>query len=480
MEDIHSLVWMRRDLRLHDHACLHMALKGDGRIAPVFVFDTDILTHFPDAKDRRVSFLARRLCVLDDQLKLRGGGMLVLHGSAREIMPKLAAKLRIRQVVAAQDVEPSARERDDVVKNALPDTCRFMQPWDHLIQPPHAVLKDDGTPYKVFTPFSRRWKAAHGGADFAEYTVEDGERYADVVALRNAARDIGLSVLEPASGVAAMLEAIGYEQAEEDEWYVGETHVAERLKQFARESMTAYKDRRDYMAVKGTSKLSPYLRFGLVSPRECARYAAENTNEGSHCWLNELIWRDFYAMILFHFPDVVQHEFQELYRNALPWSQNATYIEAFQEGRTGYPVVDAAMRELNQTGWMHNRARMIVASFATKHLKLDWRIGEAYFAQKLMDYDLASNNGGWQWAASTGTDAQPYFRVFNPTAQGEKFDPEGEYVRRFVPELKNTETKYIHAPEKLGMLKPADYPKPIVEHKAAREAAIAMFKEARQ
>ncbi len=472
-----SIAWIRRELRLHDHAVLHTALKGEGAIQLVFIFDTDILARFSDKKDKRLSLLAKRLCVLDDQLKKHGGGMLVLHGRPQELMPKLASALDAKQLVAAEDFEPATRKRDAEVKAALPSTCRMVQPLDHLLQAPYSILKDDETPYKVFTPYSKRWRAAANGYTYEEKTVADKGRYADIEAVRKSCHGAHISTLNPADGPEAMLKAIGYEPAELGEWLVEDDAIHEQLAQFAKQMLRGYQDSRNMLAEEGTSKLSPYLRFGFISVRECARLAVHQESEGSYTWLNELIWRDFYAMILHHFPEVVEHEFQEKYRGGvLDWSSNERHIEAFKEGKTGYPVVDAAMRQLNETGWMHNRARMIVASFATKHLGLDWRIGEEYFAQKLMDYDLASNNGGWQWAASTGTDAQPYFRVFNPTTQGERFDPKGEYIRKYVPELADVEDKYIHEPHKAGLFAQVDYPEPIVEHKAARAAAIERFK----
>lgn len=465
-------------MRLVDHACLSTALKSQGDIQPVFIFDSDILARFDDKKDRRLSFLAQRLCVLDDQLKQRGGRMLVLHGSAQEVMPKLASALDAQQLVAAEDFEPATRERDRQVKKSLPDNCRFVQPLDHLIHAPYKILKDDGTPYKVFTPYSRRWREHANDTSYAEYSVKDQGRYADYESVRNACNAAHISSIDPADGADSMLAKIGYEPADLGEWSVEETHIQQRLKRFSAERMSDYKDARNMMAEAGTSKLSPYLRFGLVSIRECARQARDQKGDGPNTWMNELIWRDFYAMILFHYPEVVQKEFQAQYRE-MEWSNTPEYVEAFKQGKTGYPAVDAAMRELNDTGWMHNRARMIVASFATKHLDMDWRIGEEYFAQKLMDYDLASNNGGWQWAASTGTDAQPYFRVFNPWTQGEKFDPDGVYIRKYIPELRKVDTKYIHAPHTADLLNKTEYPNPIVEHKPAREAAIAKFKAAK-
>lgn len=471
-----SLVWMRRELRLDDQACLATALKSSGNIQPIFIFDSEILARFSNKKDRRLSFIAQRLCVLDEQLRKRGGGLLVLHGKPQELMPKLASALSAAQVVAAEDFEPATRKRDAAVKDALPDACRFVQPIDHVIHAPYHVLKDDGTPYKVYTPFSKRWRQVVNGASYGECAVEDKGRYADYEEVRKACNGAHISTLNPADGAQKMLSAIGYELVDLGEWKVDKTHVQQRFERFVEERMTGYKDHRDMLAEEGTSKLSPYLRHGLVSVRACARAASQCDSKGAYTWLNELIWREFYIMILYHFPEVVDQEFQEQYRG-IPWSAKSEHIEAWKQGKTGYPVIDAAMRQLNETGWMHNRARMIVASFASKDLDMDWRVGEEYFAQHLMDYELASNSGGWQWASSVGTDAQPYFRVFNPWLQSKKFDTEGAYIRRYVPELREVEDKYIHEPHKADLLKPANYPDPIVDHYAVRDGAIAKFKE---
>lgn len=456
-----SIVWLRRDLRLHDHAALCEALNGPGKVQPIFIFDTDILARFSNKQDRRLSFIAQALGAIHTQLS---GGLQIFYGRPAEIIPRLAAEWNAAQVVCAEDYEPSAIARDAAVKQALPAHTRFVQVVDHVMMPPQRVLKDDGSPYKVFTPYSKAWRAALTRQSFDEKPVSLKGRLAGVTA----------ADALPADDADAMLAAIGYEWVDTGEWKVEE--AAGRLKRFSDQRMTCYHDHRDLMAQEGTSKLSPYLRFGLVSVRECARAAASHEGKGSETWMKELIWREFYAMILFHFPETVDQEFQEHYRG-LKWEKDAKKLTAWQEARTGYPVVDAAMRQLVQTGWMHNRARMIVASFLTKDLLLDWRKGEEFFAQHLMDYEQASNVGGWQWAASTGTDAQPYFRIFNPELQSKKFDPEGDYIRRYVPELKKLGTKAIHAPYAgKDLFTRLDYPEPIVDHSKARDKALALFK----
>ncbi|MES2984984.1 MAG: deoxyribodipyrimidine photo-lyase [Pseudomonadota bacterium] len=471
-----SLIWMRRDLRLHDHAALATALAERAPVQPVFIFDTAILARFANRADRRLTFIAEALCRMDATLKARGGRMLVLHGVASEVMPKLAQAVQATGIFSAEDFEPDTIARDAQVKQALPATTRFVQLVDHLLHAPSRIVKGDGTAYKMFTPYYKVWRAALGPTDWAEYAVNDAGRYADAVALTAQAQAAGLRVLSLDGGPGALLRAVGYDYTPDPLWRVDD--VPARLDAFISERLRNYATARDVLPIIGTSRLSPYLRFGLVSVRECMR-AAEATGCGEK-WISELGWREFYAAILYHFPQVVTQEFMPQYRDgAIAWSHDEGHAQALFTGRTGYPVVDAAVRELLATGTMHNRARMIVASFATKDLLLDWRLGEAFFAQHLMDYELASNNGGWQWAASTGTDAAPYFRVFNPVLQSRKFDPEGSYIRRYVPELRAMPDKHIHAPWE-SRLKPADYPAPIVDHRTAKERVVRLFKQAGQ
>lgn len=453
---MNSLVWLRRDLRLHDHAVLAAALASAGQVQPVFIFDTDILRQFNQTNDRRLTFIAEALCALDAELQQRGGRLLVLHGKAVELIPALAKELDAR-VFAAEDFEPQTIRRDEAVAKKAPLTLVK----DHLIFAPGVVLKNDGTPFKVFTPYSNSWLARLSSSDYSEYAIHDKGRYANLAALD------GVMPLSMEKGAKGLLAQIGYMSADISLWPVDDG--GKRLHHFIRDTVGGYKDSRDMLAENGTSQLSPYLRFGLVSIREAVRQAVEHGDADK--WLLELIWREFYAMILYHYPESVTMEWNEKYRD-LKWRHDEKQFAAWQEGRTGYPVVDAAMRQLLEIGWMHNRARMIVASFLTKHLQIDWRWGEAHFAQYLMDYELASNVGGWQWSASTGTDAQPYFRVFNPTLQSKKFDPDGEYIRRYVPELRGIKSSAIHQPSPLER---GEYPAPIVVHEVARKQALAMF-----
>ncbi len=462
-----SLVWLRRDLRLHDHGALFHALQSPGRVQPVFIFDTDILSAFPHPDDRRLSFIAAALHDIDQKLAAKGGRLLVLHGSAKALVPKLAKALKASHLFAAEDYEPQARTRDADVAQQISEGCQTHFVKDQVIWSPTQILKDDGQAYKVFTPYSRAWRSQLTPASSTPYKMADEGRYCD---MREHALAAGFTVI-PTDTIAAMVSAVGYRYHEDALWPVHD--VQERLASFIKHKASDYGQMRDMVGKEGTSKLSPYLRFGLVSVRQCVSAALK---AGADKWLSELIWREFYAMILYHYPESQTLEWNPKYRGTLNWSHNEVLLTAWEKGHTGYPIVDAAMRQLLQEGWMHNRARMVVASFLTKHLRIDWRLGEAHFAQWLMDYDMASNVGGWQWAASTGTDAQPYFRVFNPMLQSEKFDPDGAYIRKYVPELSEVRASAIHAPWKQGFK--LNYPAPIVDHASAREAALTMFKSA--
>lgn len=423
-----AVFWFRRDLRLEDNAGLYHALQGGLPVLPLFIFDKNILGDLEDRDDARVTYIHDRVRLLGQQ----GSGIWVEYGEPAEVWKNLLNRFDIGAVYANRDYEPYAKDRDAAVGALLhAKGIPFHTYKDHVVFQYDEVLKDDGAPYTVFTPYSRKWKARlkeEGIPDFPSGNL-----------LGNFWKDA------PCQPVIS-LEEMGFSRSSLE---IPSMSVPQGL-------IRNYDKTRDFPAIQGTSRLGVHFRFGAASVREKARKARE-LNE---TFLNELIWRDFYSMILAHFPHVVAAPFKKAYE-AIEWRNNQAEFEAWREGRTGYPIVDAGMRELNATGYMHNRVRMITASFLTKHLLVDWRWGEAYFARKLLDFDLASNNGGWQWAAGCGTDAAPYFRVFNPHAQQEKFDPDLKYVKKWVPEYGT-----------------GRYPQPIVDHKMARERCLATYKEA--
>ncbi len=492
-----ALVWFRRDLRDHDHAPLHHALANARQVHCVFVFDTEILDALEDRADRRVNFIHGSVVELDTALRAKAGGLRVLHGRARELIPALARELGVQAVYWGRDYEPAARDRDaDVIRRLQADGVEPRPVKEHVVFERDEVLTLADKPFTVFTPYKNAWlKRLHAAEppliDVAAYPIdpEPGQ-------LRPAA---------PGSGIPSLAE-MGFELTDNAEIGIvpGMTGGGARLADFAKR-IDAYKEKRDFPASRGVSYLSVHLRFGTVSIRQCARLAlgletaaglvadrdatdgastdsSAPMTEGRSGWLNELIWRDFYFAILHHFPHVATGPFKPEYE-ALVTDDDTERLAAWREGRTGYPLVDAAMRQLNTTGYMHNRLRMVTASFFTKHLLLDWRLGEAYFAQKLIDFDQAANNGGWQWAASTGCDAQPYFRIFNPISQSEKFDAEGRFIRRYVPELAKVPARYIHAPWTMPPLEAQsaefvlgrDYPAPIVDHATQRAEALRRY-----
>ncbi|MEW6515140.1 MAG: deoxyribodipyrimidine photo-lyase [Pseudomonadota bacterium] len=457
-----ALVWFRRDLRDFDHAAFSRALRAHARVFCVFVFDTDILDPLP-RPDRRVDFILQAVNELDVALRARGGGLIVRHGRALEEIPRLAAELDVAAVFANRDYEPFARQRDATVAAALAAAGRsFIDCKDQVIFERDEVLTQAGTPFSVFTPYARAWRAKLTPGDLAAHDCSSapGQLAAP-------------GAVPPAPTVT--LADLGFAPTDL-KIPCGMSGGAQLFEDFLTR-IDRYHETRDFPAVKGVSYLSPHLRFGTVSIRQLAAVAhAESLQargKGAETWLNELIWREFYQMILWQRPDVVDHSFKPEY-DALVWDDAPALLEAWKTGRTGYPLVDAALRQLLHSGWMHNRLRMVSASFLTKDLGIDWRLGERHFAAWLLDYELASNNGGWQWAASTGCDAQPYFRIFNPVTQSEKFDPQGKFIRRYVPELENVPDKFIHAPWKMP-LPPAAYPAPVVDHVAARERTLARF-----
>ena len=449
-----SLVWLRRDLRLFDHAALYHALTASKNVLCVFVFDRAILDRLPRA-DRRVAFIWESLRQIKVELNALGSDLIVRHGLATDLIPQLATELGASAVYANGDTEPAALERDAQVATALTGLRKTLQLFkDQVIFERDEILNLSGAMYRVFTPYKRAWLAKLTEATLASYPV----------------RPL-LHRLKPhPPGALPSLTELGFDAVDIEALKPGMDGGELLFNDFCNR-ISQYHEARDFPAIKGVSYLSVHLRFGTVSVRELARTAHQIGSEGAQIWLSELIWREFYQQLLWHRPELVTHTFKPEY-DALPFPNNEEFFAAWCQGRTGFPIVDAAMRQLNQTGFMHNRLRMVVASFLVKDLLIDWRWGERYFAEQLNDFDLASNNGGWQWAASTGCDAQPYFRIFNPTSQSQRFDPEGKFIRRYCPELAGLDNKNIHAPT----IVPANYPAPIVDHAVQRTEALKLFK----
>ena len=457
-----ALIWFRRDLRVNDNAALHAALKAARRVHAVFVFDTDILDELKDRADRRVEFIWHSVAALKTALEARGGTLHVLHGSARSLIPRIAARLDAGAVFAGRDYEPFAKTRDAAVAETLQAAGRTLHlVKDHVMFELDEVLTAAGKPYHVFMPYKRAWLGKLSDFFLAAYPVA---RYLDRLAP-------GKIVDMPA------LADLGFHSGSLDHRRIPPgTAGAEALLADFRQRISRYKDTRDFPGIKGPSYLSVHLRFGTISIRELARLAWLYGGEGAQTWLSELIWRDFYQMLLARYPHTATQAFQSRF-DRLAWPNPDGHFDAWREARTGYPIVDAAMRQLNQTGYMHNRLRMIAASFLVKDLHVDWRLGERYFAEKLIDYDLAANVGGWQWSAGVGTDAQPWFRIFNPVTQSENFDPEGRFIRRYLPELAGVPDKLIHAPWKYAAGR-LDYPPPVVDHARVRAITLELFKSA--
>lgn len=473
-----ALVWFRRDLRSEDHAALFHALKAARKVWCAFVFDTDILDPLPRV-DRRVEFIRDSLAELDTRLRALqpAGGLIVRHGSAVNELPRLAEQLHVQAVYANHDDEPDAFARDNRVRGTLADRgIALHTSKDHVIFERGEVLTASGKPYSVFTPYKNAWLKKLEPFYVSAYPVE---KYADSLA----------SLPEGVTGGVPILAEIGFEATNLHEMRLGlgASGGQEMLADFL-PRIDQYDEARNFPSVKGPSYLSTHLRFGTVSIRQLAREAAARMHQGSAgaaTWLSELIWRDFYHQVLHHYPHVVTSSFKPEY-DAIKWEhgkQADALFAAWCDGRTGYPLVDAAMAQINQSGYMHNRLRMVVASFLVKDLGIDWRWGERYFALKLNDYDLAANNGGWQWAASTGCDAQPYFRIFNPVTQSEKFDATGKFIRRYLPQLAGMSDKAIHAPWLARPIELAEgkvvlgenYPLPIVMHAEARDKTLARY-----
>ncbi len=495
-----SLVWLRRDLRLEDHAALARALETPGPVQLVFVFDTTILAAIPRpagaaiVDDRRVAFIHAALGEITNRLNSSGAHLIIQTGDPVDLIPTIAEQIGAVRVIAAHDDEPYATERDQQMRRRLNDCgILFETVKDQCIFERQEVLTGAGKPFSVFTPYKNAWLKRLTADDIAPRETGAGHPSSGKIGRGLASRLLQKEHI-PRSLQSEMpsLDTLGFAAGNLHTLKIplGESG-GQRLFEEFQPRIGQYKDTRDYPAVKGPSYLSVHLRFGSISIRQCARFALEQQRkdpqqaEGAGTWLSELIWRDFYMQILANHPHVVSRSFKPEY-DAIAWEDGEEAERAFSawaDGQTGYPIVDAAMRQLNATGYMHNRLRMIVASFLTKDLGIDWRRGEAYFAWKLTDFDLSANNGGWQWAASTGCDAQPYFRIFNPVSQSERFDPKGSFIRRYVPEIAGLSDRDIHAPwqaspiilRSAGLQLGIDYPAPIVEHDAARRKTLMRF-----
>ncbi|MEM8534169.1 MAG: deoxyribodipyrimidine photo-lyase [Chloroflexota bacterium] len=470
--------WFRRDLRLFDNPAFTAAsCISQGSVIPLFILD-DAALQSSRTSAARVAFMLDSLRVLDEALRAHSSRLIVRHGEPGRCIAQLLDETDAAGVYWNRDYSPFARRRDTSVKEMLDGRGVDVQIYkDAVIWEIDDILTKNNTPYTVYTPYSKQWRArVESDLDvLEELAPSEIQPVPDKIgsnAIPSAA-DLGFSTEQslPSGGEKAALEQLN------------------RFVQFQNTlGIQGYDEQRNFPARSATSRLSPYLRFGCIAPRTCLRAAhgAGAQQSGAHTWIGELAWRDFYYQILYHFPHVLQRSFKSVY-NGIEWENNEAFFAAWCEGRTGYPIVDAAMRQLTTEAWMHNRARMIVASFLTKDLLIDWRWGERYFMQQLVDGDHASNNGGWQWAAGTGTDAQPYFRIFNPVSQSEKFDPQGEYIRHYIPELQNVSTKFIHEPwkmpkdiqNKVGIQLGRDYPMPLVDHATQRQRALEMYKRAR-
>lgn len=469
-----SLVWFRRDLRAFDHAALHHALRESRAVHCVFVFDTVILAGLP-RDDRRLRFIHASLRELDLELRRLGGGLLVRHGAARELIPLLAAELEVDTVYVNSDYEPDAIARDAAVAATLAAAGRELRSFkDQVIFEKSEVLSLAGQTYGVFTPYKNAWlkRLAAQPEAVAPWAIEP---YTAAFA-------------PPADAPMPTLAELGFDDGPLPA-PPGMAGASELFEAFL-PRLADYGTARDFPAQAGTSQLSIHLRFGTTSVRHLVRtlqqmMAMGAGGAGAPVWLSELVWREFYAMILFHHPHLAERSFKPAF-DAVEWEAGQEADDLFAawcEGRTGYPLVDAAMLQLNRTGFMHNRLRMVTASFLVKDLGIDWRRGERYFARQLNDYDMASNVGGWQWAASTGCDAQPWFRIFNPVTQSQKFDARGEFIRQYLPQLAKLDARDVHAPwlvpadelEACGIVLGRDYPAPIVQHEEARQKTLARF-----
>lgn len=465
-----AIWWIRRDLRLDDNQALQRALELSPKVYPVYVVDPALI-HSPRMGEERVAFFYAGVRALREKINQRGGQLTIRSGSPGEILPRVSTQVGARVIVAERDFTPYARKRD----RAVAEQVELILAPGLTIAHPDEIEKNAGGPYQVYTYYQKKWKAKFLAREISGRVELPEAPF-------------------PAGGYTPSEKLPELEADHPSTWAAGEDAARETLDTFVSGQdapIFRYQENRDRPDREGTSRLSPYLHLGMVSIREAVAAAREAlarapdqlSLQSAETWLDELIWRDFYTAILYHFPRVLGDSFREEYRN-LPWRNDREKFQRWKDGETGYPLVDAGMRQLRQQGWMHNRLRMVTGSFLVKDLLIDWRWGEDWFMKNLLDADLAANNGGWQWVAGTGTDAAPYFRIFNPTSQAEKHDPEGVFIRRYLPELRSVPDEYIHAPWEMpedlqgevGCVIGKEYPGPVVDHAQARERTLEVYK----
>lgn len=466
-----SLVWFRRDLRVLDNTALSAAAKESDSVVGLFLITPKQWKQHDDA-DAKIKFWLDNLKCLSDSLSQLNIPLLIETCDSFDDCPALVAKIAKQNQCASlhfnREYEVNERHRDQLTIEACDVAGIDTQSWhDRIVIPPEDIATKDGRFYSVFTPYRKFWDTL---------AIDN----ADVIAKPKKQEPIDIA----ASPVPTSVDGFDFSNFRDDLWQPGEDEAAQRTKKFS-QKIGDYNDRRDIPATAGTSLLSPYLNAGVISPRQCLRMALDSNggtiagNEGITTWISELAWRDFYTHVLYGFPRVSRHQPFKEKTNRVPWRDSENDFKAWCQGKTGYPIVDAAMRQLNQTGWMHNRLRMVAAMFLTKNLLIDWRMGERFFMQKLVDGDLAANNGGWQWSASTGTDSVPYFRIFNPFSQSKRFDSEGKFIKKLCPELEPIPAAALHDQKKLTAAieqHDCDYPAFVVDYKAGRERALAAFK----
>lgn len=465
-----GLVWFRRDLRLHDHAALASATKSCDQVHCIFNFDPQILSKLEDKSDSRVQFIHDSLVEIQRQLTPLKASIEICYGKPEQEILRYAKDNEIHDLFVNRDYEPKAKTRDEAVQKILAQhKINFHSFKDSVVYEARRTLKDDGTPYKVFTPYMKRWLTllAEDGFEVQNYKCDLSKlvKTKNSIASKDWMKEIGFVPSTP------------YLKA-------GTEAAIKQLDAFKRK-ISAYTKMRDYPAADGTSMMSVYIRHGNISVRDLVRAAQSGSSDGHHKWLSEVIWREFYQYILDQFPQVEKQAFRPAY-DQIKWRGGKKELEAWKNGETGFPIIDAGMRCLKATGTMPNRLRMVTASFLCKTLLVDWRQGETWFAAKLLDFDLAANNGGWQWCASSGVDAQPYFRIFNPYSQSQKFDPDGVFIKTWCPELSNLDEKAIHAPHEMlpmeqqlaGCIIGEEYPVPVVDYSKKRVEALAMYKQA--